>query len=184
MVIGIDISQIVYEGTGVGRYVREIVAELLRQDKQNEYILFGASLRNRQIFGEYFNSVMQLSKRVKLITVPLPPTFLDLLWNKWHIIPIEWFIGKIDIFWSSDWVQPPLAQAYGITTIHDLSFLHFPESFNQIIIDVQNRRLTQAKKECKLFFCDSLTTLNDVANLLSLEKSKLRLVYPGFGDLK
>src|SRR3989344_2931348 len=122
MRIGIDISQIVSEGTGVGKYVRRMVTALLKSDTKNEYVLFGASLRRRSIFYKYF-------KRENLVVVPIPPTILDVLWNKLHIFPVEWFTGKLDIFWSSDWTQPPLINAKGVTTIHDLIVLRHPENF-------------------------------------------------------
>ncbi len=178
MKIGIDISQIVYEGTGVGRYVREIVKSLIERDHENEYVLFGASLRKRHIFYTYFEKIRNY--RITLVTVPIPPTILDFLWNTLHIIPIERFTGKIDIFWSSDWTQPPLKKAKGMTTIHDVSFLHYPESFDATIVAVQKRRLAQAKKECQTFLCDSETTKTDVKKLLHIDEKKLRVVYPGF----
>ncbi len=180
MRIGVDISQIVYEGTGVGRYVREMVTSLLSLDQENEYILFGSSLRRRNKFYTFYNQVKKLNKTIKLKVWFLPPTLLDLLWNQLHILPIEWLIGNVDMFWSSDWTQPPLINARGITTIHDVSFLHFPESFDAKIIAVQKRRLARAKEECSAFLCDSEATKQDVKNFLNIEDRKLHVVYPGF----
>lgn len=180
MRIGIDISQIVYEGTGVGTYVRKLVTELIRRDTKNYYVLFGASLRQREKFRSFYGSLPCDRKRVKLCIIPIPPTVLDMLWNTFHIIPVEWFTGTIDIFWSSDWTQPPLQHSRGVTTVHDLSVLRYPESFNRKIISVQKRRLQQAKKECSLFLCDSIATKNDCMELLNIARSKLTVVYPGF----
>lgn len=180
MRIGVDISQIVHEGTGVGRYVRRLVESLLRLDSQNEYVLFGASLRQRHRFYEFFETIRKGRSNVQLTALPIPPTILELLWNKLQIIPIEWFIGKVDIFWSSDWTQPPLAKAFGITTIHDLSILKYPESFNHQIVAVQKRRLSLAKKTCQMFLCDSQATRQDVIKLLGIEETRLKVIYPGF----
>ena len=47
MRIGIDISQIAYEHTGVAGYLKRLVEELLRIDKENEYVLFFSSLRKK-----------------------------------------------------------------------------------------------------------------------------------------
>ncbi len=180
MRIGIDISQIIYEGTGVGRYVREMVISLLSLDQENEYVLFGSSLRQRNKFYTFFNQVKKLNKTIKLSIWFLPPILLDLLWNQLHILPVEWLIGTVDVFWSSDWTQPPLINARGITTIHDVSFLRFPESFDAKILAVQKRRLAQAKKECRVFLCDSEVTKQDVKTLLHIDEKKLRVIYPGF----
>jgi len=179
MRIGVDISQIVFEGTGVSRYVRRMVRELLKLDKQNNYILFGASLRQRHKFSQFFHTLQGLNKRIKLVVVPIPPTLLDILWNKLHILPIECFIGSVDVFWSSDWTQPPLAGALGVTTIHDLSIFRYPESFAETIVAVQKRRLRQTLKECKFFFCDSEATKKDAGRLLGIPDRQLKVIYPG-----
>ena len=179
MRIGIDISQIVYEGTGVGNYVRHLVGELIARDTTNTYILFGASLRKRDTFITFYRSLACDRKRVSLKTVPIPPTLLDILWNILHIIPVEWLIGPVDVFWSSDWTQPPLARARGITTVHDLSILRYPESFNRKILTVQKRRLKRVKQECRAFLCDSVATQKDLIEFLKVDRSKTRVVYPG-----
>lgn len=183
MTIGIDISQIAHEGTGVGRYVREIVRGIIRQGSGHSWVLFGASLRKREAFYDFYRSLGPDKKRVRLVVVPIPPALLEPLWNVLHIIPIEWFIGAVDVFWSSDWAQPPLSKAKGVTTIHDISFLRFPESFPQSIVAVQKRRLGRAAKECIAFFCDSQATKNDVMKFLAVSAEKLRVVYPGFSHL-
>lgn len=179
MRIGIDISQIVYEGTGVANYVRNLVKTLVESDKENTYILFGASLRKRAVFESYYRSLSCDRSRVKLYTIPIPPTILDVLWNVLHICPIEWFIGKIDVFWSSDWTQPPLRKVKGITTIHDLGIYYYPQEHAKKIVQVQKRRLERAKQECKLFLCDSEATKQDAIKTLGLQSGKLRVVYPG-----
>jgi len=192
MRIAIDISQIVYEGTGVAAYVRNLITALVEKDSHNDYILFGASLRKRAVFGLFAASLTTHSKRVRLVTTPIPPTLLDIVWNRLHIIPAEWFVGPVDIFWSSDWTQPPLTHARGITTIHDLSILRYPgQSHNKAELDyvhgrllanivaVQTRRLRRASKECQAFFCDSEATKKDAHTLLGIANDRLRVIYPG-----
>ncbi|MEK7470388.1 MAG: hypothetical protein AAB622_00040, partial [Patescibacteria group bacterium] len=46
MRVAIDISQIVYE-TGVSYYVKNLVTNLLKIDKENHYVLFAGSLRRK-----------------------------------------------------------------------------------------------------------------------------------------
>ncbi len=181
MKIGIDISQIAYEGTGVDRYVRNLVTELVKKDVHNTYILFASSLRKRHVFAKFYQQLPH--GKVILRVFPFPPTLLTFLWNDLHIIPIEWLIGHIDIFWSSDWVQPPISTAIGITTIHDVSFLRYPESFTDIIVTVQKKRLQRAVSECKHFLCDSIATKKDVIHYYHLPDSQLTVVYPGISKL-
>ena len=172
MRIGIDISQIAHERTGVATYIRRMVDTLLKLDTKNEYVLFGASLRKQNVFKEYRG-------KAKLVVVPIPPTILSFLWNTLHIIPIETFTGPLDIFWSSDWTQPPLRHANGVTTIHDVTPMLFPKEMDKRIVKTHKRRLHWVQKECQAIFCDSESTKKDVTELFRIPPEKLRVTYPG-----
>ncbi len=177
MKIGIDISQIVYEGTGVGIYVRSMVRSLLKIDNKNDYVLFGASVRRRNIFQSFYATLPHA--RVRLVTVPFPPVVLDMLWNWLHILPVETFTGPLDVFWSSDWTQPPRTSAHGVTTIHDLTTVRFPKEMDAGIVATHSRRLKWVTKECQVIFCDSESTKKDSAQLLHIPEDRLYVVYPG-----
>ena len=179
MKIGIDISQIAHVGTGVAQYVRAIVSELVAKDGRNEYVLFGASLRKSEVFHEFFAGLGESGSRVRLVVVPIPPTILVILWNRLHWIPVEWFIGPIDVFWSSDWTQPPLSRARGVTTIHDVSYLTVGDSFVSHIRETQKQRLRWVKAECQRIFCDSRSTQDDVVSMMGIAKEKTVVIYPG-----
>ncbi len=176
MKIGIDISQIVYEGTGVSSYVRRMVTALLELDKKNDYVLFGASLRRSDAFRRFASS---LPRPVRLVTIPVPATMLDIVWNILHIAPVEWFIGPVDVFWSSDWTQPPLTRARAVTTIHDLIALKYPSETDERIVATHKRRLSWVVRECRAVLCDSQSTKKDVEQLLKIPRSRLSVVYPG-----
>jgi hypothetical protein len=192
MRIGIDISQIVYEGTGVARYMENIIRELVKKDQQNEYVLFGASLRKQQKLTAYFQKIENLNSQVKLKLFPIPPFILDIIWNKLHLLPIESLIGQVDIFWSSDWTQPPLSHAIGVTTVHDLIYLKYPNethpstgfslrhfSLKPNIVETQKRRMKWVLHECQQIFCDSLSTKHDLIKELGVNSDKITVIYPG-----
>ena len=132
----------------------------------------------KESFYSFYKSLGK-NPRIRLVVIPLPPTVLDFLWNVLHILPIEFFIGNVDVFWSSDWTQPPFLSAKGITTIHDVSFLRFPESFSETIVSVQKRRLRHAIQECQTILCDSIATRDDVRKFLPVLTDRLQVVYPG-----
>ena len=79
MKIAIDISQIVY-GTGVSTYTENLVRNLLKIDKENEYLLFAGSLRRKQ-------DILKIFPQTKVFLIP--PTLADLIWNRFHKFPIE-----------------------------------------------------------------------------------------------
>lgn len=176
MKIGIDISQMAYEGTGVANYTRNLVENLLKTDHENEYILFASSLRKRAIF-DYYRTTVRGNSTLKVF--PFPPTFLDFLWNRLHILPIERLIGDIDIFITSDWTEPPTVRAKKMTVLHDLVVYKYPEETDQKIVAVQKRKLAWVKKEAAMVICVSESTKKDAQEILGIEKNRLRVIYEG-----
>lgn len=177
MKICLDISQLAYPGTGVFSYTKNLVESLLRIDKKNEYLLFFSSLRKN--IDDQIDQFKDLNPKVKIKTFRHPPTLLDLLWNRLHICPIEWFVGPVDVFFSSDWTQPPTLRAKKVTTLHDLAVFKYPSEHHPKIVATQKRRIKWVKKECDLIICDSLATKKDAREILGIEKKRLRVVYPG-----
>jgi len=181
MRIGIDISQIVY-GTGVSCYTENLASVLTKIDKENQYVFFGGSLRQKKILEEFIKD--HQSARCRGVILPISPNIADLLWNKLHILPIDRLIGKIDLFHSSDWSQPP-TKAIKITTIHDLAMFKYPETFHPKIIAVHKRRLELVKKECDMVIAVSESTKKDIISILGIPENKIKVIYEaGQGKVK
>ena len=187
MKIGIDISQTAFEGTGVAEYTKKLVETILKLDAENEYLLFFAGFSQnsiRRLADKNQNKLKPAgaqSSKYSITSFRIPLNLLEFLWNRLHIIPIEWLIGKVDVFFTSDWLEPPAVKAKKITTIHDLSIFKTPESFDKKIIEVHKRKLQWVKKESDLIICDSLATKKDAMDILGIEEKRLRIVYPGGG---
>lgn len=94
-------------------------------------------------------------------------------------MPVEDLIGKVDIFISSDWTQPPTKNAVKATILYDLIVYKFPAETDRKIIDTQKRRLKWVRKECDLVLCISQATKTDAKNILGIDDKKLRIAYPG-----
>jgi hypothetical protein len=173
MRIGIDVSQVAYRGTGVANYLSNLVSELIKKDTKNEYVLLFCSLRRPFPFKSWAGY-----PNVKVKEFKIPPTALDLIWNKLHVLPVEKLIGDVDLFISSDWVEPP-STAKKATIIYDLIIHKYPEETDQKIVSVQKRKLKWVKKESDTVFCISESTKNDVKKILGIESSRIKVIYPG-----
>ncbi len=175
MRVGIDVSQSVY-GTGVGDYTKNLVDSLTSIDKSDTFVLFGGSLRRRDEFPKLFPK----AKNIELKTSILSPTLADIFWNKLHTLPVENFIGNVDVFHSSDWAQPPTS-AYNVTTIHDLAPLKYPQYTPQSIVEVHKSRLRWVAKEVDKIIAVSQSTKEDAIELLKINPEKI-IVIPEAGD--
>lgn len=172
MIIGVDISQLAYPNTGVANYLKNFIDSLLKIDSKNEYFLFYSSLRKPlQYSGR--------GTKFKIKKFRFPPLLLDIIWNRLHIIPIERFIGDVDIFISSDWTEPPVIKAKKATILYDLIVYKYPKETDSKIIATQKRKLKWVKKESDVIFCISESTKKDAKEILGLDEKRLKVVYPG-----
>ncbi len=176
MKIGIDISQLAYEKTGVANYLKSLVSSLITLDKENEYILFYSSLRRNFQFS-IFN--FQSNSNVTIKQYKFPPTILDLLWNKLHIMPIENLIGDVDVFITSDWTEPPTKRAKKMTILYDLIVYKYPQETADKIVATQKRKLAWVKKESDMILCISEATKKDASEILGINEKQLEVIYPG-----
>lgn len=178
MRIGIDISQLAYEGTGVASFLKGLVESLVQQDVENEYVLFYSSMRKEFSISNFQFLINASILNVQIKKFRFPPTFLDILWNRLHIFPVEWLIGPVDVFISSDWTQPP-SKAKKVTILYDLIVYKYPEETAKKIVDVQKDRLKWVKKEVDKILCISQATKKDAMEILRIPESRLEVVYPG-----
>ncbi|HOR01658.1 MAG TPA: glycosyltransferase family 1 protein [Candidatus Woesebacteria bacterium] len=174
MIIGIDVSSVCYQ-TGVSNYTLNIVKNLINLDKTNHYKLFYSSLRM-----PLPESIKVLGKKphVTIYHHRLPPTLLEILWNRLRILPIELFIGKCDIFHTSDWTQPPTISAKTIATIHDLTPFLYPQWHHPKVIKAHQNKMRHAVKKCCHLICVSQNTQSDLFKLFpQVDPAKTSVIY-------
>lgn len=179
MIIGIDISSIAYQ-TGVSNYTLNLVKNLISIDKKNHYKLFFSSLRL-----PLPSDIIKLknNNNVTIHHFRLPPTLLQILWNRLRLFPIEIFIGKCDIFHTSDWTQPPTLKAKTITTIHDLTPFLFPQWHHPKVVNAHHNKMYWALKKCSCFICVSQNTFNDLIKLFpKIDRSKIKIIHEAAED--
>jgi glycosyltransferase involved in cell wall biosynthesis len=166
--IGFDISQIAHGG-GVARYTQNL-AEEISKSKELETIFFYSSLRK-----PYKGRLKNVKK------FRLPPTLFEVLFNKLRNVPIEQFLGPIDIFHSSDWIQPP-TKAKKVTTFHDVIPLKFPKWSHPKIVEVHKRRLKIVEKEVDMVIAVSESTKKDLLEISNIPEKKIKVIYEGVGS--
>lgn len=176
MRIGIDVSQLAYPGTGVANYLINLVDHLLEVDKKNEYILFFSSMRG-SLNADFLEH--QNNPQVEIKIFKLPPKFLSHLWNDLHVFPIERFIGHVDLFITSDWLEPPVSNAKKATIIYDMIVYKFPKETDEKIVKTQKRKLKWVKKESDIIFTISESSKKDIEDILEIDRAKIKVIYPG-----
>ncbi len=182
MIIGIDVSMLVYQGSGVATYTYELVRHLLKLDKKNEYRLFYSSRRKPKRVLEQLQEFENLGGKV--YRYPLPPWFLKMIWNRWQILPVEWLIGKVDVYHSSDFLRPPLLSGTkGMTTIHDLTWKIYPQYHTPDIVSGHERKLIRTIKGGDIIIVDSQYTKKDLLKFYpEIDRSKVYVIPLGVSE--
>lgn len=175
MHIGLDISQMVYEGTGVARFTRGLVEALLKATSSHRFTFFYYSLR-RSMPKDILDSITSAGHST--VHIPLPPRIMTTLWNDIHAIPVTSFIKDLDWFITSDWTEPPAA-CKKATIVHDLAFKRFPETIDPHILHVMKKKLDLVSKESSLIFADSEATRKDIIEMYTIPDQQVILNYPG-----
>lgn len=165
MKIGFDISQIAHQG-GVATYTSNLTRELSKNPKLG-MVYFYSSLRK---------SYQGNLKNVKVYK--LPPSLLEVIFNRWRVVSIENFIGPLDIFHSSDWTQPK-TKAKKVTTYHDIVPLKYPEWSDPKIVAVHKKRLALVEKEVDCVIAVSQSTKKDLLEISKIAEEKIVVIYEG-----
>ncbi|WP_049868416.1 glycosyltransferase family 4 protein [Paenibacillus sp. D9] len=96
------------------------------------------------------------------------------LYNTFHI---ERFMGRFDVFHGTNYVLIPTKRAKKIVTIHDLSFVKYPQFVPKIIVDHHTEWSRYAAKESDLIIVDSFSTGNDLQEYFGVKEDKLVCVH-------
>lgn len=185
MKLGIDISQIVHQGTGVARFTNGLGNAILDNDINNRWTFLFYSLRK--------NLDPQLEKKIKskghmLIKWKVSPTLASFLFNDLHELSklltsnIK-HLALLDWFITSDWIELPLPVKKA-AIVHDLVYLHYPETVHSKIVSTQKKRLGWVKNESKIIFADSESTKHDLMDILKISEKRIAVNYPGVEAFK
>ncbi len=175
MKIAIDISQSIY-GTGVSVYTKEIVTHLIKNYPNDEFVLFGGSLRRGEELKNFIKKAGGIPK-----VYPFPPTLMDFVWNSLHVFPIEKLVGRVDLVHTSDWTEPP-SKLPKITTVHDLIPFKYPQSTTSGIRNAHKKKLAWVIRESQKIIAVSESTKNDLITILRVPEEKIIVIPEGVED--
>lgn len=178
MRISIDYSPAVYQGAGVGRFVRHLVRALLVLDTINDYsLMYARPPRNAP------TPKLPTGANVTHRRLLLPERLLNVLWYKVGIpLPMEVLAGRADVFHFPDFTLPPVQGASTVLTIHDLSFLLVPECADAGLRAHLERVVPASAHRASFVTADSENTRNDIATLLDVPSERIEVVYPGVDE--
>ena len=165
--------------TGIGRYVKEVVNNLEKVDRKNQYIIF---LRKKN-WDKYSPRNENFQK--KLVDFP------------WYSLKEQLFLGstikkeKADLCHFPHFNVPYFCKTPYVVTIHDLILRHFPTTRASTLSPIKfylkyffyNLILKRALKRSKKIIVPSYFVKNDIIKTFKINPDNIRVIYEGLADL-
>lgn len=175
--IGFDVTSALTQGGGIGRYTRELINALVVADPDRHYRLFSA----RPPAKPPVPNALPAGSNVSYCPTSLDEQWLYRLWYRLRLpLPVQHFTGRLDLFHSPDFVLPPTAEGIPtILTVHDLSFIHYPEAFPPALVRYLNRAVPWSITRATHVLADSVSTERDLIEIWGVPADRITVLYCG-----
>lgn len=169
MKIGIDARMYGTGFTGIGRYVNELIANILEVDNKNEYVLFMNS-PEYEVFELPWKNARKVLVNAKHYSFAEQFRFLSLLKKE-----------KLDIMHFTHFNAPIFYKGKSVVTIHDLTLHFYPgkkmTSFCRRL--AYQLVIRSVIKHAKKIIAVSENTKNDLCEILKVPANKISVIYEG-----
>jgi glycosyltransferase involved in cell wall biosynthesis len=165
------------QGGGIGRYTRELIYALVKADKENDYHLFSA----KQPATLPVPDPVPEGNNIAYHQAPVSERWLYRLWYRLRLpLPVQLMTGPLDLFHSPDFVLPPVRDGIPtILTVHDLSFVHYPDTFTPALVSYLNSVVPWSVARATHILADSQATKDDLTTIWQVAAEKVTVLYSG-----
>jgi len=129
--LAVDATPLLGQRSGVGRYLEGVLGGLVGLPGAPQPLLTLFSRRG-PVPDPYPPGTRPVPRR-------LPGRVLQAGWKRAAFPPVEVLTGHIDVFHAGNYVLPPLRRAVGVVTVHDLTYLRYPETVDDYVATYRHR---------------------------------------------
>ena len=178
--IGIDVTAALTQGGGIGRYTRELVRAVVAEAPDHRYTLFSA--RPPAVLP--VPDSLPVATNVTHRPAPVDERWLYRLWYRVRLpLAVQTFAGRLDLFHSPDFVLPPVSgRIPTLLTVHDLSFVHYPETFPANLVAYLNRVVPWSIDRASHILADSHSTKRDLAAVWNVPGDRVTVLHSGVNE--
>lgn len=156
--IGIDARMTYYRVGGISTYIRRIVSALETLDKDNDYLVFHSRKANFSITKSF--------KRANLWT----PAHHKL---ERYTLSAELLRHQLDLWHSPDFIPPQWGAKRFVVTVHDLTFLHYPQYLTKEARGYYNAQIGYAVSKADHILTVSHSAKQDLMTMLHVPEAKI-----------
>lgn len=175
MKVCIDIQAAMTQRAGVGRYTRSLVERLGDLRGNDTVRLFYFDFQRR---GTPFSAEGMEQKAVRWC----PGRIMQKSWNALRWPPFDWLAGPADVYHFPNFIIPPLARGRSIATVHDVSFLAYPEFAETRNLAWITARIFDTVERADAVITDSRFSAEEISKRLSVNREKIFPIHLGLSE--
>ncbi len=173
MRICLDIQAAVSQRAGIGRYARSLAEHLGSFAAPDEELrLFFFDFRRRGL--DFASPGATISP-----TRWIPGKYVQQSWKRLHWPPFDWFSGRSDVFHFPNFTIPPLSHGKAVVTIHDMSFLRFPEFAEKRNLDYLTSVIHQTARRADAIIAVSEFGKREIEACLGIAPDRVSAIHLG-----
>jgi glycosyltransferase involved in cell wall biosynthesis len=167
--IGIDARKL--HDFGIGTYIRNLLRQLARQDRQTEFVVFCRPEDRETLasLGENFRAVVEIA-----------PTYSIAEQVR---LPIAIRREGVTLYHAPHYVLPPLVRCRSVVTIHDCIHLMFPQYLpNRLALEYARTSISLAARRATRVLTVSESSKRDILRFVSTESDKITVIYNAYDE--
>lgn len=174
MIVSLDLEPCFNNRSGIGIYTYNIAKNLTKfKDLELYSELFSFLGKNK--FDANYNELRVKAHICKLFNY-------GIYRRVWNVIPATYnqlLNTHSDIYHFFDYIVPPRIEGKVITTIHDMTYLLYPEMVEKKTMKRIEKDILYSVNRADKIVTVSESSKNDIIKLLNVDKNKIEVVYNG-----
>ena len=169
MRIGIDARKL--HDFGIGTYLRNLLRQLARLDRQTEYVVLcrPADCDMLASLGENFRPIAEGAPNYSLA--------------EQFTIPLALRREAVTLFHAPHYVLPPLVTCRSVVTIHDCIHLMFPQYLpNRFALTYARASITLASRRAARVLTVSESSKRDILRFVDVPPEKIDVIYNAYDE--
>lgn len=174
MRLGFDIRPFLKQETGVGIYFKNLLFNLSRLDKENEYFLFSSSWKDR-----FDREKIPPFSRLHFRDLRIPVRVLNFFWYRLGWPRLDGIFGNPLDLTHSPTPLPIPAKGKNVVTVYDLFFMDFPRQADSEARKVFSRKIGSSLPRADGIVTISNFTRDQILDRFRIDPARVHTIYLG-----
>lgn len=173
MKINIDVQPLLSAKSGVGYYISGLIQGLGQIDQANDYQLSFFDFKGKG------RALAAPNKNFRWVRNPLPGRAISCLWKNVKFPSYDVFFGKADVYHFPNFVIRPLHTGRKIVTVHDVSFLRYPQHTEPKNLKFLKSEMDETIQTADAIITISRFTRDELLSFFKIQPERLHVIHLG-----